>query len=152
MKKTSIETAVGIFMIIGIACIGYLTIKLGQLELLGGNYYPLYANFQSVSGLKSGAQVEMAGVPIGRVEAITLDRKREEARVELKIENGIDLSEDVIASIKTSGLIGDKFIMITPGSMDAILKPGGKITETESAIDIEALISKYVFGSADKEK
>jgi phospholipid/cholesterol/gamma-HCH transport system substrate-binding protein len=147
MKKGSIETAVGIFVIIGIACVGYLTIQLGQMELLGGNYYSVYAEFQSVSGLKPGAQVEMAGVPIGRVEAISLDRERQQAQVELKIEKGIELSDDVIASVKTSGLIGDKYIMLTPGSGMAMLDPGGKIIETESAIDIESLISKYVFGS-----
>jgi len=149
MKKGSIETAVGIFMIIGIACVGYLTIKLGQMELMGGNYYSVYAGFQSATGLKPGAQVEMAGVPIGRVESISLDPKRQEAVVELKIENGVELSEDVIASVKTSGLIGDKYIMLTPGSGMAYLDPGGRITETESAIDIEALISKYVFGSVE---
>ncbi|MCF8051640.1 MAG: outer membrane lipid asymmetry maintenance protein MlaD [Desulfobacterales bacterium] len=149
MKKASIETAVGIFMVIGIACVGYLTIKLGQMELMGGNYYSVYAGFQSVTGLKSGAQVEMAGVPIGRVETIALDHERQEARVELKIEKGVELSDDVIASVKTSGLIGDKYIMLTPGSGMAFLEPGGKIIETESAIDIEALISKYVFGSMD---
>ncbi|MGD8366594.1 MAG: outer membrane lipid asymmetry maintenance protein MlaD [Desulfobacterales bacterium] len=146
MKKGTIETAVGIFMIIGIACVGYLTIKLGQMELMGGNYYPVFANFQSVSGLKPGAQVEMAGVPVGRVEKISLDHKRQEARVELKIEKGVELSDDIIASVKTSGLIGDKYIMLTPGSGMAMLDPGGTITETESAIDIESLISKYVFG------
>ena len=149
MKKGSIETAVGIFMIIGIACVGYLTIKLGQMELMGGNYYSVYAGFQSATGLKPGAQVEMAGVPIGRVESISLDPKRQEAVVELKIENGVELSEDVIASVKTSGLIGDKYIMLTPGSGMAYLDPGDRITETESAIDIEALISKYVFGSVE---
>jgi phospholipid/cholesterol/gamma-HCH transport system substrate-binding protein len=133
-------------MIIGIACVGYLTIKLGQMELLGGNYYPVFANFQSVSGLKTGAQVEMAGVPIGRVQSITLDRERQEARVGLEIEKGVELSEDILASVKTSGLIGDKYIMLTPGSGMAMLEPGGTITETESAIDIESLISKYVFG------
>ncbi len=150
MKKGSIETAVGIFMIVGIVCVGYLTIKLGQMELLGGNYYSVFANFQSVAGLKTGAQVDMAGVPIGRVETISFDHKRQDAHVELKIEKGVALSDDVIASVKTSGLIGDKYIMLTPGSGMAMLDPGGTITETESAIDIESLISKYVFGSVKK--
>ena len=149
MKKGTIETAVGIFMIIGIACVGYLTIQLGQMELLGANYYSVFANFQSATGLKPGAQVEMAGVPVGRVETISLDHERQEARVELRIENGVELSEDIIASVKTSGLIGDKYIMLTPGSGMAMLEAGGTITETESAIDIEALISKYVFGSVE---
>jgi phospholipid/cholesterol/gamma-HCH transport system substrate-binding protein len=75
-----------------------------------------------------------------------LDQEREVAAVDLKIRNGIKLTDDVIASVKTAGLIGDKYINILPGGSDVILKPGDLITETESAIDIENLISKYVFG------
>ena len=146
MKKSSIETAVGIFVLIGIACVGYLTIKLGKMEWIGDNYYPVYARFQSISGLKAGTQVEMAGVEIGKVGSITLDQERQVAVVKLKIKKGVILTDDVIASIKTSGLIGDKYINIYPGGSDEILKPGDLITETESAIDMEELISKYIFG------
>ena len=146
MKKASIEIWVGIFVFIGIICLGYLTIRLGKMELLGDNYYLLHARFQSVSGLKPGADIEMAGVRIGQVSSISLDQKREVAAVDLKIRNGITLTDDVIASVKTSGLIGDKYINILPGGSDVILKAGDLITETESAIDIENLISKYVFG------
>ena len=146
MKKTSVEISVGIFVLIGIICVGYLTIKLGKMELLGDNYYPLYARFRSISGLKAGTQVEIAGVPVGNVDSISLDHEEMVAIVRLKILNGIDLSDDVIASVKTSGLIGDKYINLSPGGSDEILKPGDYITETESAIDLEELISKYVFG------
>ena len=146
MKKASIEIWVGIFVFIGIICLGYLTIRLGKMELLGDDYYLLHARFQSVSGLKPGADIEMAGVRIGQVSSISLDQKREVAAVDLKIRNGITLTDDVIASVKTSGLIGDKYINILPGGSDVILKAGDLITETESAIDIENLISKYVFG------
>jgi phospholipid/cholesterol/gamma-HCH transport system substrate-binding protein len=146
MKKTSIETSVGIFMLIGIVCVGYLSIRLGKMEWGGDRYYPVFARFQSVSGLIAGAHVEMAGVHIGKVDSIALDPKREVAVVELKIQKGVMLSDDVIASVKTSGLIGDKYLQLAPGSSDTVLKPGGMITETESAVDIEALISKYVFG------
>ena len=146
MKKTSIEAAVGIFMLIGIVCVGYLSIRLGKMEWGGDKYYPLFARFQSVSGLIAGAHVELAGVHVGKVDSIALDPKRQVAVVELKIQKGVMLSDDVIASVKTSGLIGDKFLQLAPGNSDTILKPGGMITETESAVDIEALISKYVFG------
>lgn len=146
MKKSSLEMSVGIFVIIGLLCVGYLTIKLGKMELLGDNYYTLYAKFSSATGLKPGSSVEIAGVPIGQVEAITLEPVLKIAKVALKIENGIELEDDAIASVKTAGLIGDKFIMITPGGSMDMIPPGGTITETESALDIEDLVSKYVFG------
>ena len=151
MTKYRLETAVGVFVLIGLACIGYLTIKLGKMELLGENFYPLKAKFFSVSGLKPGAAVELAGVQIGQVDEIRLDTDRYVAGVKLKIQKDIKLSEDVIASIKTSGLIGDKFIKLAPGSSDIYLEPGESIVETESALDIEELISKYVFGGVEKE-
>ena len=126
MKKTSVELGVGIFVLIGLVCVGYLTIQLGKMKLLGDDHYFLNARFLSVSGLKAGAQVEIAGVEVGQVDVI--------------------LSDDVIASVKTSGLIGDKFIKLSPGGSDDILEPGDTITDTESALDIEELISKYAFG------
>ncbi len=147
MNKSSVEMAVGVFVIIGIICVSYLAINLGDFDLFGDRYYSLYARFQSVSGLKNGAAVELAVVEIGQVESIDLDPIRQVAIVKLKILNDITLTEDVIASIKTSGLIGDKYIKISPGGADQNLKPEDMITETESPIDIEELISKYVFGS-----
>lgn len=149
MEKRSIEAAVGIFVILGMICVGYLTIKLGKMQVLGDNTYSLTARFESVSGLKPGAYVEMAGVPVGQVGSISLDHKEQVAMVKLKIDKDVTLTEDVIASVSTSGLIGDKYVKLTPGGGDENLKPGGTITETESSVDIEALISKYVFGSAD---
>jgi phospholipid/cholesterol/gamma-HCH transport system substrate-binding protein len=146
MKKSSIELWVGVFVLIGIVCIGYLATQLGELGWFEEGYYPLHARFQSVSGLVPGTQVEMAGVRVGKVDAISLDRDRLEAVVTLKILKGIELKDDVIASIKTAGLIGDKYIKLSPGGSDDVLKPGDFITETEPAIDLEELISKYVFG------
>lgn len=150
MKKSSIETSVGIFVLIGILCVGYLTIKLGKMELLGDNYYSIYADFNSATGLKSGANVEMAGVRIGQIEDIQLLATVKVARVKLKIENHISLSSDVIASVKTAGLLGDRYLSLTPGGSDEYLEAGDSIEETESALDIEDLISKYVF-SGDNE-
>ena len=148
MKKTSIEAAVGIFMLFGIICVGYLSIHLGEMEWGGDKYYPVFARFQSVSGLITGAHVELAGVHVGKVESIKLDPKRMVAVVELEIQKGVSLSDDVIASVKTSGLIGDKYIELAPGNSDQVIKPGGMITETESAVNLESLISKFVFGEA----
>jgi len=150
MENKSIEAAVGIFVILGMICVGYLTIKLGKMQVIGDNTYPLYARFESVSGLKPGAFVEMAGVQVGQVDSITLDNKEKVALVKLKIKKNVTLEDDVIASISTSGLIGDKYVKLTPGGADEQLKPGGTITETESAVDLESLISKYVFGGVDK--
>lgn len=138
--------AVGIFMLIGIACVGYLTVQLGKMQWLGDNFYELDARFKSVAGLKTGSQVEIAGVQVGQVGAIQFDQKRQMALVQLKIQKNIVLTDDVIASVKTSGLIGDRYIMLTPGGSDQVLKPGDQITDTESAIDFESLISKYMFG------
>lgn len=149
MKKSSIETSVGIFMFIGILCVAYLTIHLGKLDWVGSDHYQVRALFQSVSGLKVGANVEMAGVQIGRIEAISLNQERKIAEVTMEINNDIQLEEDVIASIKTAGLIGDKYIMISPGGSDVILKPGDVIFETESAVNLEDLISRYLFGNAE---
>jgi phospholipid/cholesterol/gamma-HCH transport system substrate-binding protein len=139
MKKSSVELGVGIFVLIGIICVGYLTVQLGKMELLGDDHYFLNARFHSVSGLKAGAQV---------VDSITLDTKDHVALVRLKILRNIELTDDVIASVKTAGLIGDKYIKLTPGGSDEILRPEdiNIITETESALDIEELISKYAFG------
>ena len=150
MKKASVETAVGVFVLIGLLCVGYLTIKLGKMQWFGDDYYLLDAQFDSVSGLKAGAQVDMAGVEIGQVAAIRLDNERQIAIVQLKIQKEVLLTDDVIASVKTSGLIGDKYIKLTPGGSDRILKSGDMIIETESALDIEELVSKYVFGDAEK--
>ena len=134
-------------MLIGIICIGYLTIRLGKMEWIGDDYYSVNAKFESISGLKTGASVEIAGVPIGKVGSIFLEKEEQVAVVKLKVQKGIVLTDDVIASIKTAGLIGDKYIKLTPGGSDEILNSGDTIFETESAIDLEELISKYVFGS-----
>ncbi|MFO7963748.1 MAG: outer membrane lipid asymmetry maintenance protein MlaD [Desulfobacterales bacterium] len=146
MKKASIETSVGIFVLIGILCVGYLTVRLGKLELFGEERYQVYGRFQSVAGLKEGAGVEMAGIPIGTVSNIRLDQERQVAVVEMKIDQGIELSEDVSASVKTSGLIGDKYIQLSPGGSDMYLQDGDIITNTKPALDLEELVSRYMFG------
>ncbi len=149
MKRSTVEISVGIFVLIGILCVGYLTVKLGKMEWFGEGYYPLKARFTSVTGLKTGTEVEMAGVSVGRVSEIALDPDIKIAVVTLQIRNDLKLAEDVIASVKTAGLIGDKYVNLTPGGAMDMLKPNDIIIETESSVDIEGLISKYVFGSVE---
>jgi phospholipid/cholesterol/gamma-HCH transport system substrate-binding protein len=147
MNMAKLEMMVGAFMIIGMLCLGYLSIKLGKMELVGGDYYSVSAKFDSVSGLKPGARVEIAGVEVGKVDRIALDSKGwDQALAYLKIKSGIKIGDDVIASVRTSGIIGDKFIMLKPGGSDHFLKNNDMIRETESAIDIEDLISKFIHG------
>ncbi|MDI1471399.1 MAG: outer membrane lipid asymmetry maintenance protein MlaD [Thermodesulfovibrio sp.] len=145
MKRENLEIAVGIFVLIGIIALGYLSFKLGKIEFLSGGYYTLYAEFDKVGGIKKGSVVEIAGVPVGSVEKVTIN-ERYHAVVEIRILNSIKLPEDSIASVRTKGLIGEKYIQITPGGSEQYLAQGGKIRETESSIDIEEVLSKYVFG------
>lgn len=150
MKKYSMETIVGIFVVIGMFCVGYMTVKLGKVSLFGNAYYTLYANFGTVSGLRTDSPVEMNGIVVGKVKRLTMNQEKQVARVELDILNGIKVYEDASASVKTSGLIGDKFVKIDPGGGGELLKPGGTITDTNSPLDVEDLIGKYVFGDATK--
>ena len=142
--RLNLELTVGVFMIIGIVCLGYLSIKLGKMELWGKPGYEVFAIFSDIGGLRSGAPVVIAGVDIGRVEGISL--KDYEAHVILQIKPGLQLHEDAVVSVKTRGLIGENFIQISDGAADETIKPGGRIRQTESAVDIGALISKYAFG------
>lgn len=147
MNMAKLEMMVGVFMLIGILCLGYVSIKLGKMEIGGGDYYSVVAKFDSVSGLKPGARVEVAGVEVGKVDRIALDAKSgDQALAYLKIKSGIKITDDVIASVRTSGIIGDKFIKLRPGGSDMMLKNNGTIRETESAIDIEELVSKFIHG------
>lgn len=143
-ERLGLELSVGVFMIVGILCLGYLSAKMGKLEVWGSPGYEVFAVFSDIGGLRSGSPVVIAGVDVGRVKAISLVDY--EARVALQIEAGLVLREDAVASVKTRGLIGEKFIQISVGAADAAVKPGGRIRQTESAVDIEALISKYAFG------
>jgi phospholipid/cholesterol/gamma-HCH transport system substrate-binding protein len=150
MKRVTLETIVGIFVLVGILCLAYLSIKLGKMEILGGDNYKVSAAFDSVSGLKSGASVEIAGVEVGRVDRIVLDPAGSyRAQLYLQIRNGIKLQDDVIASVRTRGIIGDKFILLKPGGSEKILSAGGRIRDTESAVDLEDLLSKYIHGKVD---
>ncbi len=151
MKKYAMETTVGIFVVIGLLCVAYMTVKLGHVSLLGQDTYPLYAPFTTVSGLRAGSPVDVFGIEVGQVERITIDQKNQMARVELRIKNGIQIYDDAIATIQTEGLIGDKYLSISPGGGGALLKPGGTIIQTQPAADFLDLLGKYIFGAIKKE-
>ena len=151
MKKYAMETTVGIFLVFGLLCIGYMTVKLGHVSLLGDNTYSLFARFTTVGGLRAGSPVEMLGIEVGQVGRLTMDQKDQKAVVELRIQKNIKVYDDAIVSIKTEGLIGDMFLSIDPGGAGKLLGPGGTIIETQPAVDIVDLIGKYAFGEVKKQ-
>lgn len=145
MKKFDLEFAVGIFVLIGFLSLGFLSVQLGRFEVLGAGYYVVNAEFEKAGGIRPGAGVEIAGVEIGKVKNIKLENYQ--AVVSLSIYKDVKIQEDAIASIKTKGIIGEKFIQITPGGSEGLITEGGKIRETQSALDLEELLSKYIFGN-----
>jgi phospholipid/cholesterol/gamma-HCH transport system substrate-binding protein len=145
MEKTKLEMVVGAFVLVGLVCLAYLSVKLGKLELIGGNVYEVEAQFNSASGLKPGSAIEIAGVEVGRVRGITLNQDR--AMVKLAVNDTIKLYTDTIASIKTRGIIGEKFLALSPGGGGDPLKPGDTIRDTESGLDLEELVSQFVHGN-----
>lgn len=146
MKKISLELVVGLFMVAGFLCFVYLSLQLGEFSVFAGDRsYTVSAEFDSISGLKVGAILEIAGVNVGRISSVALG-KNDRAHVEMQINKGVMVSEDAIASVRTQGIIGDKYIRISQGGSEVMLKDGGRISETESAIDLEEMVSKYIFG------
>ena len=147
MKKTTLELIVGSFLLAGFISFAWLAVKMGDLDPFGNETYPVTARFTSISGLKAGTTIELAGVVVGKVSKIELDAGEYEAVVHLNIDKTVELTDDSIASVRTSGIIGDKFIKLTPGGSEIFLEAGDEIDETESSISIEELISKYIFES-----
>ncbi len=148
MKRFDTEVLVGLFIIAGILSLGYLSIKLGKMEIIGSNGYEVYADFTNVGGLKLGAQVEIAGIEIGRVKSMTLQDYK--ARVLMDIHKGVMLQDDVILSIKTKGLLGEKYVSVQPGASDETVQPGGRIRDAYPPVDIEDLIAKFAFGKVEE--
>jgi len=151
MKQTKLEFLVGIFVILGLVAVAYLTVQLGAGSLLGGDTYALEARFTSVSGLNTGSNIVVAGVPVGRVESIRVEPSEYTAIVTFRVMSGLKLPTDSMASIKTTGLIGDKYVALSPGADETYLEPGARITMTESSVDLESLIGKMAFGSVTEE-
>ena len=152
MKKYTQETVVGIFVVIGLFAIGYMTVKLGNVGFLGEKAYSLYAKYNAVTGLRVGSYVNMMGLQIGRVESFKMDQEDQVVVVEFKINKGVEIYDDAIASVKTEGLIGDKFVSIDAGGGGDLLEDGDSITETESPTELMDLVSKYAFGDVGGEE
>jgi phospholipid/cholesterol/gamma-HCH transport system substrate-binding protein len=144
MKRSNLEFVVGVFVLAGLACLAYLAVHLGKMEIFGGGYQ-VTANFDNISGLKAGAAVEVAGVTVGRVESITLT-PGDQAKLVLHLHPGLKIYDDAIASVRTKGIIGDKFVKLSPGSSGKVIANGGKIRDTESAVEWEDLIAKFIHG------
>lgn len=151
-KDKRLELGVGLFVLVGLAAIAYMTIKLGAGALVGTDTYPLEARFFNTGGLNKGSTVMLGGVTVGRVEAIRLDPSDFSAIVEMNIVKELRLPSDTMASIKTSGLIGDKFIALAPGAEEELLSPSDRILMTESAVELESLISKMAFGTVNEDE
>lgn len=147
---------VGLFGVLGIAALAVLSLKLGRLPLFPSPSYTVYANFDNVSGLKDGDAVQIAGVKVGKVIAIGL--KGERARVAMSLNRGVQVDNEAIAAIKTSGIIGDKYVSISPGAGEKILKDGDSVRQTESAFVLEDAIGQLINapggsqGGAEKDK
>lgn len=147
MKRIDLELIVGLLMLCGIAILVYISIRLGQIDLGGRWGYTLYAYFTTAGGLQKGAVIELAGVEIGRVEAVDLENYQ--AKVTLKIRNDIALPADTRVAIKTTGLIGERYVEITPGTGNSRLQPGDLIRQTEPPVDINEVISQFIFGNIE---
>ncbi|MBF0629142.1 MAG: outer membrane lipid asymmetry maintenance protein MlaD [Magnetococcales bacterium] len=147
MRSARLEFSVGLFVLAGLLALAWLSVRLARMELVGGGHVPLYAQFSSVAGLKVGASVEIAGVGVGRVDRIELNRVDYEARVRLLVQPEVAIQEDAIASVRTKGLIGDRYIVISPGGSAKLLTAEGVIRQTEPAINFEELISQFIHGS-----
>ena len=151
MKKYSMETAVGIFIVIGLICVGYMTVKLGNVSLFGDTTYPLSARFTSVSGLRVGSSVEVYGIQVGTVTSLGIDHDKQMGVVGMKINKNTIIYDDASATIKTAGLIGDKYVKVDPGGSGEVLKAGSFIAQTSVPADIEDLIGRYAFGDVKKD-
>ena len=149
MKKSNLELAVGIFVLLGLAAVAYLTIKLGSGSLVNGDTYLVEARFANAGGLHTGCSVLLSGVVVGRVDKIRMEPTDYSAIATLRVTSKLKLPTDSMASIKTSGLIGDKFVSLSPGADETYMSPGTRITMTESAVDLESLISKMAFGNVE---
>lgn len=154
MRTRTLELAVGLFLVAGIAALFFLAIKVSGLSAeMSQPSYKVYAHFQNIAGLTPRSKVTMSGVTIGRVASIELDKKRLNAKVTLEIDKDVkEISTDSVASILTAGLLGEKYIGIVPGADDTFVKDGDEIEQTQSSLVLEDLIGKFLFNKATENK
>ena len=149
MGKKSTEIMVGVFVLLGIVGLVFLALKAANLgSFSGADTYPLSAKFDNIGGLKVRAPVRSAGVTIGRVTAITLDKKSYQGVVSLEVDRNVQFPKDSSARILTSGLLGDQYLGLEPGADEKNLEAGGVITQTQSAVVLESLIGQFLFNKA----
>lgn len=149
MQNRKVEFFVGCFVLVGLVAVLYLALQVGSARLFSKDSYTLKARFSSVSGVNPGSRVEIAGVKVGTVTHIELNENYF-AVITIELPNRIQLDDDTIASIKTAGLIGDRYVNLSPGGSGFPLEAGDLIVDTESALDIESLISRFAFGGIDE--
>lgn len=152
MKKNVYESIAGMFVFVGLIVLVYMTVTLGNVSLFDDNFMVLKARFNTVTGLRTGNPIEMYGIEIGYVGELTIDDEVQMAMATLNIQKSAQIYSDAIASIKTAGLIGDKFISIDPGGSGKILDHNDIIINTESPVDLNDLIGKYAFGSVEEDE
>lgn len=141
-RSFNAEFLVGLFAIAGVACFAYLAVGIANMSFLDTGTYEVTAEFDNISGLENGAPVEIAGVPVGSVKGIRLNDTL--AFVSLSIREDVPLRADDIASIRTKGIIGDRYVRISPGASETKLTSGGVLRDTESTVDIEEVIGKII--------
>lgn len=153
MRIKSLELMVGAFLLLAFAALMFLAIQVSGLSSeMSKPSYRVHAMFQNVGGLTVRAKVTIAGVIVGRVEAIELDRKTQLARVEMSIDREVDdISTDTVAAILTAGLLGEKYVGLTPGADETYLADGSRIDQTQSSLVLEDLIGKFLFNKATEE-
>jgi phospholipid/cholesterol/gamma-HCH transport system substrate-binding protein len=149
MKNNYVNFIVGVFVLIGLGILIFMSITIGGASLSNSGKYTLVTKFENSSGLKEGAFVEMSGVRVGLIQSINYDPEAFESVVKLSLDNTIIVPDDSLASIRTSGIIGDRFVKISPGGSDLNMTDGDEFIETESSISIEELISKYMFSQEE---
>ncbi len=150
MGNSRMEITVGVFLVMGFLALGWLAMQLGEVSwLTGAKSYTLNAEFSNISGVKLGADIQISGVTVGKVRQLRLNEDNL-AMVAMQVDKGVKVPVDSIASVKSQGIIGDKFIQITLGGDETAYQPGETIVDTESAVDLESLISKFAFGQMDK--
>jgi len=147
MKKFRLEFIVGLFILVGLLSLVYLSVKLTRFEMNTKGGYNIKAFFENVGDLNTGANVEIAGVPVGIVKEIILEDYR--AFVTLRLRKEIKIPDDSMASVKTKGLLGEKFLEISPGASDEFIAEGGEIIDTQSPLDFEKAMGKFIFGKVE---
>jgi len=149
LNRSALDLWVGTFVAIGVGAILFLALKVGNLiNFASAPGYRLEAHFDNIGGLKLRAPVKAAGVIVGRVESIKLDPTTYQAVVTLKIDQGFQFTTDTIASILTSGLLGDVYIGLDAGGEAQMLADGAKLSKTQSAVVLEKLIGQFLFDKA----